>query len=174
MNACQGKESDKSAVLKMIYESVKNHEELITVVHIDSALHGKSKKHYDEKGQIFELDEGLLIAFMKKYHKSRKADKNYRQRCLYLALIWNRLDIAKRYILKATVGHGGSLIGGWSGIKDFEPNDFEELMNYALLEDRAPFVRYFLAEKDILREYVTCQRLKQLYGKVFPNSITAY
>ena len=76
---------------------------------------------------------------------------------LRLALAWRRVDIAKDHI--------------FLGNKRWESSDLEEVMFTALRKDCVDFVKLFLENGLNLKEFLTKDRLRDLYKRVniYPN-----
>ncbi|KAL3863125.1 hypothetical protein ACJMK2_004897 [Sinanodonta woodiana] len=108
--------------------------ELVTIFHMN--------KHED-------LDLSILSVLLKARSGNTSMTESERLNQLGLALTWNRVDIAQEEIFREDVlWPSGSL---------------DDIMTKAILEDKVEFVRLLIQQGVIMKEYLTKDRLKQLY-----------
>ena len=69
---------------------------------------------------------------------------------MYLAMVWDRVDIAEEKIL----AHESTFIG----------QDSEEIMLEAILHERVNFIDLLLLSGFVLRHFLTVERLEILYN----------
>ncbi|XP_078514895.1 transient receptor potential cation channel subfamily M member 2-like isoform X2 [Lissotriton helveticus] len=76
---------------------------------------------------------------------------------LELAVLWNRLDLAKNHIFNS----------GWS----WKPEDLYPALTLALVENRPNFVQLFLDQGVSLQDYLTEETLTHLYDTLEPKNL---
>ncbi|XP_078514886.1 transient receptor potential cation channel subfamily M member 2-like isoform X2 [Lissotriton helveticus] len=104
----------------------------------------------EEKGSARDVD--VAMALLK---ASQSMDYNNWTYQLKLALLWNRLDIAKRDIFNSE----------WS----WRAEDLYPVLTIALMEDKPNFVQLFLDQGVSLQKYVTRETLTHLYNTIEPT-----
>jgi hypothetical protein len=98
-----------------------------------------------------EIDVAILQALLKAKGKGVRNEKSIQSQ-LRLALKWNRVDIAKDYILTA---ENKAIVGS-----------LDNLMYSAIKDDRYEFVDLFLENGFSLKSFLTYRILLKLYNEV--------
>ncbi|XP_052269751.1 transient receptor potential cation channel subfamily M member 3-like isoform X2 [Dreissena polymorpha] len=96
-----------------------------------------------------ELDLAILSVLLKSHSG---ADKYRRDHQLKLALMWNRVDIAREEIFREDVL--------------WEQGSLDEVLTEAIVSDKVAFIKLILEQGVIMREFMTRKRLEMLYSKV--------
>ncbi|XP_074655760.1 transient receptor potential cation channel subfamily M member 8-like, partial [Tubulanus polymorphus] len=104
----------------------------------------------DSAGTSLSIDLAILKALL-------KANKNQMLDQLRLALAWNRVDIAQMEI--------------FTDHKDIPPEQLEEVLQMALMLDRVDFVRLLLENGVNIHEFLTIERILNLYNHLPKNSL---
>ncbi|XP_078514877.1 transient receptor potential cation channel subfamily M member 2-like isoform X2 [Lissotriton helveticus] len=111
----------------------------------------------EDKGGAQEVDVAILQALLKASQSmDYKGHENWAYQ-LKLAVVWNRLDIAKSGIFNSE----------WS----WKPEDLYPALTLALTENKPQFVQLFLDQGVCLQDYVTEKTLLQLYNEIDPTSL---
>ncbi|XP_052006330.1 transient receptor potential cation channel subfamily M member 5-like [Xyrauchen texanus] len=106
--------------------------------------------------QDSELDTVILKALVKACKSQSQEAQDFLDE-LKLAVAWNRVDIANSEIFSGDVL--------WS------PQDLEEVMMEALINDKPDFVRLFVDNGVNMNEFLTYGRLQELYSSVSEKSL---
>ncbi|XP_033633580.1 transient receptor potential cation channel subfamily M member 3-like [Asterias rubens] len=98
-----------------------------------------------DKGENADLDLAILIALL----KAQAATPTYK---LALALSWNRVDMAERKIF----------------VDDqyWAPGSLDPFIMQALMQNQVDFLRLFLEQGVIMKDFLTVSRLRRLYNSV--------
>ncbi|XP_078514891.1 transient receptor potential cation channel subfamily M member 2-like isoform X2 [Lissotriton helveticus] len=105
-----------------------------------------------DKGSAQDLD--VAMALLKASHSMETVNRAYQ---LKLAVLLNRMDIAKNYIFNS----------GWS----WKPEDLYPALTVALIENKLTFVKLFCDQEVVLGYYVTKKTLTQLYNNIERTSV---
>ncbi|XP_038076672.1 transient receptor potential cation channel subfamily M member-like 2 isoform X3 [Patiria miniata] len=100
--------------------------------------------------QQYDIDSAILHALL-------KANKGQVQDQLQLALIWNRVDVAKREIFTED--------------RDWKKGELDDALHYALVNNQTDFVKLFMENGVSLKDYLTVRELTLLYNEVKPNTL---
>uniref|UniRef100_A0A8B9H468 Transient receptor potential cation channel, subfamily M, member 5 n=1 Tax=Astyanax mexicanus TaxID=7994 RepID=A0A8B9H468_ASTMX len=106
--------------------------------------------------QTADLDTVILKALVKACKSQSQEAQDFLDE-LKLAVAWNRVDIAKSEIFNGDV--------------EWSPQDLEEVMMDALVNDKPDFVRLFVDNGVNLGEFLTYGRLQELYCSVSEKSL---
>ncbi|XP_033625076.1 transient receptor potential cation channel subfamily M member-like 2 isoform X2 [Asterias rubens] len=97
-----------------------------------------------------DIDSAIL-------HSLLKANKGHVQDQLQLALIWNRVDVAKREIFIED--------------RDWKKGELDAALHYALSNNQVDFVKLFMENGVSLKDYLTVRELTLLYNEIKPNTL---
>ncbi len=126
---------------------------------IDILEHRELLTIYDAEGQENEedayLDAAILKALFKSTASQTSGDRGLGE--LKLALALNRMDM-----IKGIIFNSDSSTGSGRGLTS---EDYGYLLPFALQKDRVEFVKEFLIRGLIIKDYLTPNRLSQLYNK---------
>lgn len=105
--------------------------------------------------QVNDIDIAVLLALL-------KAKKNNYKAQLKLSLTWNRIDIAREYILTED--------------RVWQDGELDDLLFSAILLNRVEFVDSFLQSKCDINRFLTYRRLLKLYNSVrlYASSIRSF
>ncbi|KAH3733215.1 hypothetical protein DPMN_039640 [Dreissena polymorpha] len=96
-----------------------------------------------------ELDLAILSVLLKSHSGANKCQRDQQ---LKLALMWNRVDIAREEIFREDVL--------------WEQGSLDEMLTEAIVSDKVAFMRLILEQGVIITEFLTDVRLQTLYSKV--------
>ncbi|XP_063423231.1 transient receptor potential cation channel subfamily M member-like 2 isoform X2 [Mytilus trossulus] len=113
--------------------------DLVTVFNLSASTSNQSSK---------DIDYAILKALLK-----ANKDQVYDQ--LKLALAWNRIDIAKSEIFVDD--------------RTWEPGSLDDILQSAIMLNRKDFIELFLDHSVSLKDFLTVNRLRQLYNQIPPK-----
>ncbi|KAJ1121133.1 hypothetical protein NDU88_009261 [Pleurodeles waltl] len=108
----------------------------------------------EDKNGIQDMDVAILQASLK---APQNMDPMGNVNWLKLAVLWNRLDIAKNCVFQS----------GWN----WKPEDLYPMLTFGLIGNKPDFLQLFLDQGVSLQDYVTQKTLSQLYDNIEPHSI---
>nr|XP_005990988.1 PREDICTED: transient receptor potential cation channel subfamily M member 4-like [Latimeria chalumnae] len=114
---------------------------------------------YTDQEGMEEFDNVILKALVKACKSQTGNSVEYLDE-LKLAVAWNRVDIAKSELFQGDIY--------------WKSNDLEDTMTDALINNKPEFVKLFVDNGLNIVEYLTYQRLEELYSSVAENSLLHY
>ncbi|XP_041459667.1 transient receptor potential cation channel subfamily M member-like 2 isoform X2 [Lytechinus variegatus] len=145
-------ETVKVEVANMIQKEFGEKQLDLHLTRIEACIQHKHLITVYELGASATMDiDGAILHALLKANKGRIQDQ------LRLALIWNRVDVAKREI--------------FTDDREWGKGQLNESLRYALVNNQVNFIELFLEQGVNLKEYLTIKEMTILYNEIRSNSL---
>eukprot|EP00057_Strongylocentrotus_purpuratus_P010202 XP_011664676.1 PREDICTED: transient receptor potential cation channel subfamily M member 2 isoform X5 [Strongylocentrotus purpuratus] len=145
-------ETVRVEVAKMIEKEFGQKQLDLHLTRIEACIQHKHLITVYELGASATMDiDGAILHALLKANKGRIQDQ------LRLALIWNRVDVAKREI--------------FTDDREWGKGQLDESLRYALSNNQVSFIELFLEQGVNLKDYLTIKELTILYNEIRSNSL---
>ncbi|XP_072174396.1 transient receptor potential cation channel subfamily M member-like 2 [Diadema setosum] len=146
------KDDDKVVVAEMIEKEFGQKDLDIHLTRIEACIQHRHLITVYELSASTSMDiDGAILHALLKANKGRMLDQ------LRLALIWNRVDVAKREI--------------FTDDREWGKGQLNEALHYAIVNNQVSFVDLFMDQGVNFKEYLTVKELTLLYNEIRNNTL---